>query len=382
MERKTNKPNYGSMRILINASNLRQGGGIQVADSICRYLGDHQDCIFVVVLPKEMTSTKEAISSYSNVEVVTYSIKNTLKLLLFQKDAFLDNIVKERRIQAVLTVFGPSRWRPSVPHLCGFARAHILPMNTPYFENLSLKEKIVNKIVKLSFKRSSDYYWTENPAITSLLESVFPNKRYYTVSNSYNQVFDDEKKWKEYELPPFNGITLLTVTNSYPHKNLELAIRVSEFLERDHPNFQFRFVYTIQATEFPQLNDKIRKHFLFIGKVDVSECPSLYKQADIMFQPTLLECFTATYPEAMKMDVPIVTTNLSFAQGLCGDAALYFSPQSANEAAQSIYSVATDNIIREKLVNAGRQQLQTFMNAKERADKLIEIVSKLDNLDN
>ena len=82
------------------------------------------------------------------------------------------------------------------------------------------------------------------------------------------------------------------------------------------------------------------------------------------------------------MDVPIVTTNLSFAQGLCGDAALYFSPQSANEAAQSIYSVATDNIIREKLVNAGRQQLQTFMNAKERADKLIEIVSKLDNLDN
>lgn len=37
--------------------------------------------------------------------------------------------------------------------------------------------------------------------------------------------------------------------------------------------------------------------------------------------PSLLECFTATYPEAMRMERPIVTTDLAFAQGLCGEAA-------------------------------------------------------------
>ena len=77
--------------------------------------------------------------------------------------------------------------------------------------------------------------------------------------------------------------------------------------------------------------------------MDITECPSLYEQADVMFQPTLLECFSATYPEAMKMQRPIVTTDIEFAHGLCGPAAHYYSPLSAEDAARAEGFVGTDD---------------------------------------
>ena len=123
--------------------------------------------------------------------------------------------------------------------------------------------------------------------------------------------------------------------------------------------------------------EEYRDYFCFIGKVDVSECPYLYEQSDIMFMPTLLECFTATYPEAMRMEKPIITTDLEFARGLCGDAACYYSAVDPNEAAETIYKVATDKDYAKQLVENGRKQLQTFDNYEQRAEKLIKILEAI-----
>lgn len=365
------------MNILINCSNLRQGGGIQVADSICSSLYKYKDHQFFVVLSSAMGNTLKTIESFDNVIATTYDLPKSLKSTLFLKDKFLDGLVSHNNCNVVLTVFGPSRWRPSVPHLCGFARAHILPMDTPYFNGLSVKERLSNFIVKKAFGWSANNYWTENPAVTTLLQQVFPKKKIFTVSNTYNQIFDNKSKWRDFPLPVFDGVTLLTITNAYPHKNLGLALEIVKVLRTIDPAFKFRFVFTIDKEEYLTVPEELTDYFCFIGKVDISECPSLYQQADIMFQPTLLECFTATYAEAMRMDVPIVTTSLSFAKGLCHDAALYFSPLSAKEAADNIYNLSTNTELRDSLITAGRKQLISFDTAEKRADKLMSILLEL-----
>ena len=365
------------MKVLINCSNLRQGGGIQVADSICSYLEKYQAHHFVVVLSTALMGIEQKIGGYNNVSVVHYDLPKTLRSSVLQRDEFMDELVVKERIDVVLTVFGPARWKPRVPHLCGFARAHILPMNTPYFDNLPIKNKVLNYIVKKSFEKSADNYWTENPAVTALLQQVFPRKIIYTVSNTYNQVFDDSTKWKSHPLPQFKGVTLLTVTNAHPHKNLELALGISKELRLIDPELKFRFVFTIDRNEYPEIPEGLEECFCFIGRVDISECPSLYQQADIMFQPTLLECFTATYAEAMRMEVPIVTTTLSFAKGLCQDAALYFAPLSSKEAAECIYRVSNDEKLRRDLIEAGKKQLETFASAEQRADRLVAILEEV-----
>ena len=89
---------------------------------------------------------------------------------------------------------------------------------------------------------------------------------------------------------------------------------------------------------------------------------------------TLLECFSATYPEAMRMRRPIVTTDIEFAHGLCGDAAVYYDALSPQAAAEAIYRVATERDLRARLVAAGTEQLKRFDTYTARAEKLIRLV--------
>ena len=364
------------MIFLINASNLKQGGGIQVADSVCRELDKYPQHQFVVVLSSSFSDTVQVVSQYPNADVYTYDIKNSAKTLLLGSDAFLDGLVKEKKVDAVLTIFGPSRWRPRCKHLCGFARAQLLKEVNPNV-HLKPKERIAYSIWKWGFRKSADTFYTENQYISAMLPKLLGNVRVFTVTNYYNQVFDKPEQWKEKALPVFDGITLLTISNAYPHKNLEIAVETARILKKSHPDFRFRFVYSIEREQLQADLSEIEEHFVFIGTVDIAECPSLYRQSDIAFQPTLMECFTATYPEAMRMGVPIVTTDLEFARGLCGDAACYYSAVDAKACADAIYKVATDKVYRSRLTELGKEQLKKYDNYEERAKKLVEILETI-----
>ena len=368
------------MNILVNASNLKAGGGLQVADSICRQLYRFKEHHFYVVLSSAFKSLKSVIEAFENTDVDVYDIKNNLKTILFGRDEYLDSLLDKYKIDCVLTVFGPSRWNPRCPHLCGFARAQLVLKDSPYYQRLTFKQRFFFKLLKLSFKRSSKIFFTENPYISAMLPNLLgKNIKVFSVTNYYNQVFDQPNEWVNHELPIFCGTTLLTVSSSYPHKNLTIALKIATILKREHIDFQFRFVYTIDKDEFPPIPDELKNNFLLIGKVDIKECPSLYQQADIAFQPTLMECFTATYPEAMRMEVPIVTTDLKFAHGLCGDAACYYEATNAKAAADVIYKVATDNAFSDNLTMKGKKRLLTFDNYEQRADKLIAILERIVN---
>lgn len=364
------------MVFLINASNLKQGGGIQVAQSVCEQLQQFKSFHFIVVLSGSIIIPNDELGE--NVEVVRFNMPTTLSSLLFGRCNYLDNVVKDKKVDAVLTIFGPSRWRPRVPHLCGFARAQLVLTDSPYYQRLSLKERIVYRIWTWLFKQSSNVFYTENEYISKLLPDLLGgNIKTFTVTNYYNQVFDNPGRWRRTVLlPSFSGVTCLSVSSHYPHKNFEILIETTRYLRNKYPKFKFRFVLTFDSQEMPVPED-VQNFILFVGKVDISECPYLYEQSDIMFMPTLMECFTATYPEAMRMEVPIVTTDLDFAHSLCGSAACYFSAVDASAAAEAIYKVATNKAYASFLVNNGKEQLKKFGNYEQRAEKLIGILEEI-----
>ena len=368
---------------LINCSNLKAGGGLQVADSICGQLEKYQQHKFVVVLSKYLRCTQERICQFNSIILYEYDVKNTVKTILLGRDNFLDGLVRKHHVDAVLTVFGPSRWRPRVPHLSGFALPHLVIPESPYFRMMPLKENLKWKIWcgvrKCSLKRSADVFWTENPYISARLSKLMGMDKIFTVSNYYNQVFDHPGEWKKtITLPSYDGVTCLSVASPSSHKNFGIIEGIISYLWKVHPDFKVRFVLTFNKDQWP-IDEDVREHIIYVGKVDVTECPYLYKQCDIMFMPSLLECFTATYPEAMRMERPIVTTDMEFAKGLCGDAACYYSAVDPEAAAEAIYKVATNKEYAAQLVVNGKEQLKKFDNYEQRADKLIKILEEIAN---
>ena len=96
-----------------------------------------------------------------------------------------------------------------------------------------------------------------------------------------------------------------------------------------------------------------------------------------MFLPTLMDIFSANYPEAMRMEVPIATSDLGFAHGLCGDAAEYFDPLSPESIGDAIYRLANDPGRRAELAAAGKRRLGCFKNSAERAAAYLRIIEDI-----
>jgi len=79
----------------------------------------------------------------------------------------------------------------------------------------------------------------------------------------------------------------------------------------------------------------------------------------------------------MKMNNPMITSDLSFARDICGSAAEYFNPYDPGDIANSIIGVANNRNRQKELIQNGRERLKNFETSKSRADKYIDICEEI-----
>lgn len=367
------------MNILINASNLSaNGGATQVADSILRSLSKYPQHIFTVVLSGTLNFYKEVLADSKNVVVEEYTYpQRDWKSLITCRNKTLDHFVEKYNIQCVWTIFGPTKWVPRCKHVCGAAYPHIAFPESPFFTRMSMRSRIKVRIhtlyMRFLFWRCARCFYTESPIVTERYKKYIHRKRIITVTNYYNQVYDKKQYWQYHSLPAFDGCRILCVTSLMPHKNTLFIADVANELVKNHPDFNFQFIVTVKHDSFKQYSKEISKHICCIGKVPIAECPSLFEQCDMVFHPSLLECYSATYAEAMKMKKPLLASNMAFSRSLCKDAAVFFDPLSSIDAADHIYNLYFDKKKQKVLVENGEKQLLFFDNYKTRVDKLVRM---------
>ena len=369
------------MTFLINTSNLKAGGGIQVADSIINQLPMYIHHKFIIVLSDALSYLKDNLSRYNNCKFIIYNIPQTIGGALLGSNRHLDGIVQIYNVDAVFTVFGPSLWRPKVKHVCGFARPQLIYPDSPFFKRMNERDKIQSmireKLKIYNFSLTSDWLVTESKDVSNKLEKIIRGKKVYTITNNYNQIYNEKEKWERIELPSFDGITLLTISANHPHKNLKIIPLVLDYINSNDIPLKVRFIITLSENEF-KIGNQYKSQISLIGKVNIKNCPSLFQQTDYMFLPTLLECFSASYPEAMKMETPIITSNLPFAHSLCGDAAVYVDSLSPKSIVDALLSLTEDK--RKELINRGKEQLKKYDTAEERCRKVIELLENINKI--
>ena len=296
---------------------------------------------------------------------------------------FLKRIEKQWKPDVVFTTSGPSYWRPKVKHVMGYNLPHYIYSDSSYFQIIPLKRELWWKSMKIYakyiFKRDADALVVQTDDVKQRVKIFLSKKNVFTVSNTISEHYLCPKKVAK-KLPNKvkNQFRLLTLSAWYPHKNLSIIPKVLDILiEREHTNIVF--VVTLPKEDMAKLclADKYEGQLLNIGPIKVEEGASLYQECDAMFLPTLLECFSASYAEAMKLHKPIITSDMGFAHTVCKEAALYVNPMDTNDIAAKIIELSTSYELQENLVKKGVERLQMFGTSQDRAKRYIQICQSL-----
>jgi glycosyltransferase involved in cell wall biosynthesis len=373
------------MRLLINTSNLKLGGGIQVALSLINEFKNFHENEYHILYSSSLTNQLQIKDFPKNFcfYYIDYSpiyLPKTF-ITLIQ----LNQIEKKVHPDCVLSIFGPSYWRPNALHIMGFALGYFLYPESPFWKTLRFKEKLYIKLLKTlktwQIKRNAKYFHIETQDAKLRLNKFYniPLKNILVASNTYHNIFNNYNGNLNVTMPPkgINEFRLLSISAFFPHKNLTIINDVISELNKQK-EFYFKFFVTIPNNIFKKkfINSG---HLENIGPVKIHECPSIYAQSDALFQPTLLEIFSVSYLEAMKMGLPILTSDLPFAHDVCKNAAEYFEPLNPLKIAESILKVAKNKVYRDSLKDNGFKRLNDFDTSKQRAEKILNFCTKIIN---
>lgn len=372
------------MKFIINTTNLQSGGALQVAMSLLEEWNEtckqHEFTVFLSPQLSSLINKSNFNTNFSFCDFLQNPTQNLWTALRVRRK--LSNLEQKINPDAVLTVFGPGLWKPENPHITGFANGFYLFEDSKY-----IQEKVLNNFFKrlmyfsrrsLLFKqleREADSYWVETTmAQKKLAATIAINKRkIYVIGNTYGSHFKNNISSKGIN----TCFRLLYLSAYYPHKNFEILPRVIPILK--DRNIQCQFMLTISNEKFEEIfkDDFCKEYLINKGPVNPSETIKLYQETDAVIMPSFLETFSANYPEAMKMNKPILCSNLQFAKAICGNAALYFEPENELDIADKICEIIQNKNLQQDLILKGQKQLEQFETPASRAHKLISLLEEI-----
>jgi glycosyltransferase involved in cell wall biosynthesis len=127
----------------------------------------------------------------------------------------------------------------------------------------------------------------------------------------------------------------------------------------------------MKSCGFSDLDD-----FISVGPIRVDQCPAFYQLLDGLVFPSLLECFSASPIEAMKMNIPVFASNYPFITDATKNAAIYFDALDAKSIAESIANTFADPSLMEIKRDLGSALVKRLPSAKDRAYSYLNIISK------
>ncbi|HKP17938.1 MAG TPA: glycosyltransferase family 1 protein [Gaiellaceae bacterium] len=126
---------------------------------------------------------------------------------------------------------------------------------------------------------------------------------------------------------------LLYPANAWPHKNHGRLFEAFALVRRRRP--ELRLVLTGAGHDRLRLPEGVVSH----GRVRVEELVELYRTAAAVVFPALYEGFGLPPLEAMACGCPVAVSRVASLPEVCGEAAIYFDPTSAESVAEGIETV-------------------------------------------
>lgn len=365
------------MKLLLNASNLHSGGGVQVATSVISEILTFSDwCSDLVVWASDEVDSNLRKLGCDFEALPSYEVLNSYGLSLLRSPL-------HRRLQdfdAVFTIFGPLYvWRLSGVNITGFAQPWIIYPDNEIDQAMGWGPRFHTRLkywLQSLFFRRADRLVVELDHVRSGLlgKGIGSPSTIDVVRNTLSALYTSPSSWQPVEVPDVSvDIKLGFVGRNYSHKNTRIFPAVVDALQRVH-GIKARIYVTFTDEEWAACDESFRATVTNVGPLFVAQCPSFYSCMDAVIFPSLLECFSATPLEAMAMKKPLFASDRPFNRDVCQAHAHYFDPLSPESAAQAIAEVFAGGGPSESALQAAHDHAVHFSSPKERAEKYLALL--------
>jgi glycosyltransferase involved in cell wall biosynthesis len=297
----------------------------------------------------------------------------------------LEVLVNKGDFNLVYTMAGPAYAKFSCIHLQGISNPFITHADWDAFSLIGnpfgISRYIIKSAVQLLFSRNADYFvfQTEQARSSYCKRAVISKSRTNVVSNA----FDDSLHYDlGIKIERDNTINILCPGAAYTHKAFQFIPEIAKFL-KEILKIEFRFILTLPDSkmlveiEKKALEFGVEGNIINKGPFSYSEINRVYSEADIVFVPSLLETFSASYLEAIAFQKELVVADKGFAKEICGEYANYVNPKNALETANVLKVIIENKDKNTEKSIIGNQVLNRFGSQKERFEKLKQVILKL-----
>jgi len=368
--------------LVIEAVGLRTGGAKVVAVNLISALAESTGIELVAAIPDP---SEIASKSGKNLRILPLGKRNGLigRHRLLNKT--IPDLCASEKADALLCLgnFGPLN--PPCPLVIMLHNPYVV-----YREPLAEREQTLRSRAVLAYAR---WFYRHLPARAHIIVQtevmrkrlvsrypvapervhVIPTLQFMPATDSKPLVKDSDPS------PPI--FTFLCLAAYCHHKNPHVILEALKILHRyTHKNA--KCLITISAETCSQSRrflDRIQEEGLShlmpnLGPVPWADLARVYKSADALILPTLLEARTFTYEEAMHFGLPILTSDRDFARESCGRAAMYFDPLSPASVAQAMARIMEEPNLRGELVREGKEILKQSLGWHQIALRFLDVV--------
>ena len=363
--------------ILVNASNLHVGGGVQVAVSVISEMARFPELPEgLVVWASDVVDANLRQLGYDLSALPAYEVVNSFGLNLLRSS--LARRIKD--FDAVLTVFGPLYlWKRKAVNITGFAQPWIIRPDNEVYRALGWPQRLVSRLkfgLQATFFRRADILLVELDHVRQglLRIGIGSASSIRVVRNCLSSLYLAPDSWQPTSVVDTGSeVRLGFVGRNYAHKNTRIFPKLIEILRRDH-GINASIHVTFSDGEWGACDHAFRSVVSNVGPLLVAQCPDFYRKMDVVVFPSLLECFSATPLEALVMERPLFASDRPFNRDVCAEHAHYFDPMDPADAAAKIAAYLRDNNRETTKLKAAREHALSFSNAADRARQYLAIL--------
>lgn len=365
------------LRIAVLVYNCRTAGGLSVARNILAAIGRQAPQHEYIVFISPGIGFEEICSGIPHCHtIICPPFRRRIEKMAFEMFR-LPKMIRDSCPDVLLAAGNRGLMKPPCPQAIYIRDAHYCYPMRSYVrgtwlttETLScwLYVRVQNWLIRRQLRRSS-LLLSQTPIMERRLRemfrfggttAVFPNAvSTFLIDGGADQAVPAPL------VPHANKMRLLYVAGYYPHKNLEGIV---EAFGRYRDELRGVVVVLTLSPERPVVRKFLRTierrglgdRIINVGTIPQSALAQYYQNCQGLLMPTLLESFSSAYLEAMHFGTPILTSDLDFAHGICGDAAIYFDPWSPEAMKDAILQLKNTLNLAQELTTMGRVRLQSM----------------------